>query len=198
MARQIKSLRPVSQWVKLIEDTGGEFYSRLSEIYGEDDELKTRAARMCLQALEAFAAEFGQDHSVIIARSTGRINLMGTHIDHRGGSVNPIAVKQMWLVVEPRNDDLVLVKNVEHDRFADEQFRISDCLPNGKKIRNWDKWCHDELEKRRDNKSVTWSNYIRAAVLYFQHLNTSQDGTFDPAIKGMNTVSYTHLTLPTN
>jgi len=115
---------------------------------------------------------------------------MGTHIDHRGGSVNPIAVKQMWLVVEPRNDDLVLVKNVEHDRFADEQFRISDCLPNGKKIRNWDKWCHDELEKRRDNKSVTWSNYIRAAVLYFQHLNTSQDGTFDPAIKGMNMVFY--------
>ncbi len=190
MARQIRSLRPVSEWIELIKDTGGEFYSRLGEIYGEDDELKTRAARMCLQALETFAAGFGRDRGVIIARSTGRINLMGTHIDHRGGSVNPIAVKQMWLVVEPRDDDLVLIKNAERDRFADEQFRISDCLPKGKKISNWDKWCHDELEKRRDNKSVTWSNYIRAAVLYFQHLNTGQDGTFDPAIKGMNMVFY--------
>jgi galactokinase len=190
MARQIRSLRTVRQWIKLIEDKGGQFYGKLSEFYGEDDELKARAARMCLQALETFAAEFGQDHSVIIARSTGRINLMGTHIDHRGGSVNPIAVKQMWLAAEPRDDDLVLVKNVEHNRFAEEQFRIRDCLPNGKKIHNWDKWCHDELEKRRDNKSVTWSNYIRAAVLYFQHLNTGQEGTFDPVIKGMNMVFY--------
>lgn len=190
MARQIRSLRTVSEWIKLIEDTDGEFYSRLNEIYGEDDELKAKAARMCLQAVDTFAAAYGRNRGVIIARSTGRINLMGTHIDHRGGSVNPIAVKQMWLVVEPRDDDLVLIKNAERDRFADEQFRISDCLPNGKKIHNWDKWCHDELEKRRDNKSVTWSNYIRAAVLYFQHLNTGQDGTFAPAIKGMNMVFY--------
>ena len=75
---------------------------------------------MCLQSLEAFAQSYGPNRSVIIARSTGRVNLLGTHVDHRGGSVNPIAIKQMWLIAEPRDDDLILVRNVESGRFADE------------------------------------------------------------------------------
>jgi N-acetylgalactosamine kinase len=96
----------------------------------------------------------------------------------------------MWLVVEPRDDDMVLAKNVESNDFADEQFGISDCLPEGEKIKNWDTWCHDEYEKRRNDPSITWSNYIRAAVLYIQHLNTKDNGSFAPAIKGMNMMVY--------
>ncbi|MBN2593804.1 MAG: hypothetical protein JXA81_09880, partial [Sedimentisphaerales bacterium] len=129
----------------------------------------------------------------LIIRSTGRANLLGTHIDHRGGSVNPIAVKHMWLVVEPSDDDLVLAKNVESNDFADEQFSISDCLPAGEKIENWDTWCHDEYEKRRNDPSITWSSYIRAAVLYLQHLNTKDEGRFEPAIKGMNMMVYGNI-----
>jgi len=110
-----------------------------------------------------------------------------------GGPVNPIAVKHMWLVVEPRQDDLVLAKNVESDDFPDEQFSISQCLPAGEKIENWDTWCHDEFEKRRYDPSVSWSNYIRAAVLYLQHLNTKDDGSFAPAIKGMNIMVYGNI-----
>ncbi|MBA7650345.1 Galactokinase [subsurface metagenome] len=145
---------------------------------------------MCLRTLEAFAKAYGADCSVIIVRSTGRVNLVGTHIDHRGGSVNPICIKQMWLVVEPRDDDLVLAKNVESSQFADEQFHIKECLPAGGKIQNWDAWCHDEFERRKDDASVSWSNYVRAAVLYFQHQNTREDGSFAPAIKGMNMMFY--------
>jgi len=96
----------------------------------------------------------------------------------------------MWLVVEPRDDDQVLVKNVEPSRFPDEQFRISGCLPAGEKIQDWDTWCHNEFEKRRHETSVTWSNYIRAAVLYFQHLHTTEQGSFAPVIKGMNMMVY--------
>jgi galactokinase len=116
--------------------------------------------------------------------------LVGTHIDHRGGSVNPICIKDMWLVVEPRDDELVLAKNVESVEFADEQFCIKECLPVGEKIRDWDSWCYDEFEKRKGNASITWSNYVRAAVLYLQHLNTRDDGSFAPAIKGMNMMFY--------
>jgi N-acetylgalactosamine kinase len=86
-----------------------------------------------------------------------------------------------------------LAKNVESNDFADEQFRISDCLPLGKKIKNWDTWCHDEYEKRRHDPSISWSNYIRAAVLYIQHLNTKDDGSFAPAIKGMNMMVYGNI-----
>ena len=196
---QISGWRPVNSWIELLKDTNSAFHNRLNQIYSNNDDLKTEAAQMCLRTLEAFAKEYGADRSVIVVRSTGRVNLVGTHIDHRGGSVNPIGVKQMWLVAEPRDDDKVQAKNVESDEFANEQFRISQCLPAGKKIQNWDAWCHDEFAKRKHpaasflrskTAGVTWSNYIRAAVLYFQHLNTKDDGTFTRVIKGMNTMFY--------
>jgi len=190
MAVEISGRRSVSDWIALIKEANSAFDNRLDQIYGDNEDLKREAAQMCLRTLEAFANAYGADHSVIIVRSTGRVNLVGTHIDHRGGSVNPICIKQMWLVVEPRNDDLVLAKNVESSQFADEQFRISACLPAREKIQDWDAWCHDEFEKRKDDTSVSWSNYVRAAVLYFQHLNTKDEGSFAPAFKGMNMMFY--------
>ncbi len=190
MAVAVRGLRPVSIWIELIKDTSSAFHSRLNQICGHNDDLKTEAAQMCLRAVEAFDARYGPDRSVLVIRSTGRVNIVGTHIDHRGGSVNPIAVKHVWLVVEPRDDDLVLARNVESKLFPDEQFRINRCLPVGGKIRNWDAWCHDEYEKRRHDPAVTWSNYVRAATLYFQHLHTTDDGRFAPAIRGMNMMVY--------
>jgi galactokinase len=193
MAVEISGQRPVSGWIGLIKDTNSAFHNRLDQIYSDNEDLKTEAAQMCLRTLEAFADAYGADHSVIIVRSTGRVNLAGTHIDHRGGSVNPICIKQMWLVVEPRDDDLVLAKNVESSQFPDEQFRISGCLPAEEKIRDWDAWCHDEFEKRKDDLSASWSNYVRAAVLYLQHLNTRDDGNFAPTIKGMNMMFFGNI-----
>jgi N-acetylgalactosamine kinase len=182
--------RPVSGWINLIKDTSSVFHNRLAQIYGDNNDLRNEAAQMCLRTVEAFADRYGADRNVIIVRSTGRVNLLGTHIDHRGGSVNPIAIKHMWLAVEPRDDGLVLAKNVESHHFPDEQFRISHCLPVGKRIENWDAWCHGEFEKRRHDPSVSWSNYVRAAVLYFQHLFTKDNGSFRPAIHGMNMMVY--------
>jgi N-acetylgalactosamine kinase len=193
MVVQDNGRRPLDGWMDLVKDTGSAFHRRLDEIYGDNRSLKEEAARMCRRTLEAFADRYGPGRDVMVVRSTGRVNLVGTHIDHRGGSVNPIAIKHMWLVVEPRDDDLVLAKNVEPDAFADEQFRIGDCLGAGQKIQNWDAWCHDEFEKRRHDKSVTWSNYVRAAVLYLQRLNTNDKGDFCPALKGMNMMVYGNI-----
>lgn len=193
MVTEINNLRPVSEWIALVSNSNGPFAEKLREIYGDDEKLKREATDMCLRTLEAFGDKFSPERKVIIVRSTGRLNLLGTHIDHRGGSVNPIAIKQMWLVVEPRDDDLVLTKNVESERFADEQFHISQCLPAAGKIQNWDSWCHDEFEKRKDDPSITWSNYVRASALYFQHINTKEDGTFSPGLKGMNMMFYSDI-----
>lgn len=190
MAVAIRGLRSVSGWIDLIKDTDSAFHKQLDSIYGNNSDLRIEAVQMCLCTLGAFAERFGLDRSVLVIRSAGRVNVVGTHIDHRGGSVNPIAVKHVWLVVEPRDDDLVLARNVESDLFPDEQFRISQCLPAGRKIHNWDAWCLDEYEKRRHDPAVTWSNYVRAATLYFQHLHTTGDGRFAPAIRGMNMMVY--------
>jgi len=193
MPSNISGLQPINSWIKQIEDTNSTFHKKLHEIYADNEELKLEAARMCLCTLKAFAERYSADRSVLIIRSAGRVNLLGMHIDHRGGSVNPVTIKHMWLVVEPRDDDLVLAKNVESDDFPDEQFCISDCLPADKKIDNWDTWCHDEFEKRKNDPSMSWSNYIRAAVLYLQHLNTKDDGSFQPAIRGMNMMVYGNI-----
>jgi len=190
MTVECPGLRPVSDWIELIKDTNSEIHMRLNQIYGDNGDIESQAVQMCLRTLEAFSGAYGRDRSVLIVRSTGRVNLVGTHIDHRGGAVNPICIKDMWLVVEPRDDDLVLAKNVESGEFAGEQFCIKECLPVGEKIRDWDSWCYDEFEKRKRDASITWSNYVRAAVLYLQHLNTRDDGSFEKAIKGMNMMFY--------
>jgi len=190
MAVKYPGLRPVGSWIELIKDTSSAFHKKLSQIYGDNEGMKSRAADMCLRTLEAFGRAYGTDGSVLIVRSTGRVNLVGTHVDHRGGSVNPICINDMWLVAEPRDDDIVLAKDVESGEFADEQFSIKQCLPVGEKIRDWDSWCYAEFEKRKGDPSVTWSNYIRAAVLYLQYLNTKDDGSFSHAIKGMNMLFY--------
>ena len=190
MAFEVDGRRNVDDWIALIKEANNAFCTRLDQIYGDNKDLKAEAARMCLRCLEEFADRYGADNSVIIVHSTGRVNILGTHIDHRGGSVNPVCVKEMWLVVAPRDDDRVLLKNVDSKQFPDEQFHISNCLPTGEKIRDWDTWCYQEYEKRKNDPSVTWSNYIRAAVLYLQHLNTNDEGIFAPAIKGMNMMIY--------
>ena len=182
-------MRSVSEWIALVNDPGSGFHTRMNEIHGGDGDLASDGGAKCLATLEAFGRGYGLDRKVIVARAAGRVNMMGTHVDHRGGSVNPVAVKGLWLVVEPRDDDRVLVRNVESDQHQDEEFSISECLPSGK-IEDWDHWCHDELEKRKNDPAITWSNYIRAIVLYLQHIHTEADGKFNPALKGMNMMFY--------
>ncbi|MBW7988567.1 MAG: hypothetical protein FVQ84_00875 [Planctomycetes bacterium] len=193
MAFEVGGRRNLGDWIALIKEANSPYCTRLDQIYGDNKDLKAEAARMCLQCLEEFTGRYGAKGNVIIVRSTGRVNLLGTHIDHRGGSVNPVCVKDMWLVVQPRDDDRVLLKNVDSSQFPDEQFSISDSLPTAEKIRDWDTWCYQEYEKRKNDPSVTWSNYIRAAVLYLQHLNTNDEGIFTPAIKGMNMMIYGNI-----
>jgi len=165
MASNVSGRRNLGDWIALIKKSNSEFCIKLDQIYGDNEDLKARATRMYLRILEEFGNKYGKDRDVIIIRSTGRVNLLGTHIDHRGGSVNPVCIKEMLLVVEPRGDDQVILKNVDSHMFPDEQFRISDCLPPGEKIQDWDTWCYQEFEKRKNDPSVTWSNYVRAAVL---------------------------------
>ncbi len=185
MLEGIKGLKPISEWLRICEIRGGPFYKLLEKIYGETGTDVEAPAQVCRRTLAAFAEAYGRERDVILVRSAGRINLLGMHIDHRGGSVNPIAIKELFLAASPRTDDVVEVRNVEATDFPGEKFRIRDCLPSHK-ILNWDAWCHDALEKRRDDSSVTWSNYVRAPILYLQHLNTSSDGSFHPPLHGMD------------
>lgn len=190
MARTVHGAISVRKWHAIIRDPHSPFHDKLKSLYGDGS--TSEPAEICRKAVEAFGESYGWDRDVIIVRSTGRINLMGMHIDHRGGSVNPIAIKEMFMVAEARDDDSVVLRDVYTDKFKEETFRIRDCLPEVK-IKSWDAWCHDELEKRKTDPSITWSNYVRSAVLYLQSLHTRDDGMFEPALRGMNVMFYSSV-----
>lgn len=176
--------------MRAVEDVDSGFNRALLTVCAGREPLRREAARMCARALAAFADAYDADRDVLVIRSAGRVNILGTHIDHRGGSVNPVAIHHLWLIVSPREDDLVVAKNVEAEHFPDEQFRIGECLPAGTKITDWDAWCLAEFDRRKGNASITWSNYIRAAVLYLQHVHTDDNGRFHPRLCGMDMVFY--------
>jgi N-acetylgalactosamine kinase len=190
MASQAIPLHPVRQWLRAVEAPDSGFNRALRRICAGRADLHEQAARMCTRALRTFGDIHGPDRNVLVIRAAGRVNVLGTHIDHRGGSVNPVAINHMWLIAAPRDDDTVAARNVEADRFPNEQFQIRQCLPAGTRVEDWDSWCLTEFEKRKGDPSITWSNYIRAAVLYLQNLHTDSQGTFAPAIRGMDLVFY--------
>ena len=180
------TFRPPSQWLALLGDEAGAVYAWLAQLYGDDLPVLREKAGLCREALAAFAREFGTDEPVLIARSTGRINLLGMHVDHRGGFVNPIAVGEMFLVAQPRDDDAVVLRNVDRASFPDASFAIRQELPAGK-IPDWDAWTQAEHAKRLAAGSAGhWASYVKAAVLYLQHVHTDPSGRFAPALKGMN------------
>ena len=185
-----ESLRPLQAWQRAVQDVASPFNRRLLAICAGREDLRAGAAKMCARALQVFGQAYGTDRDVLVIRAAGRVNVLGTHIDHRGGSVNPVAVNNLWLIVAPRDDDRVIAYNVESAHFPREQFRISECLPSRARIVDWDGWCLNEFDKRRGDPAITWSNYIRAATLYLQYVCTGDDGAFRPRLSGMDMVFY--------
>ena len=181
----MKNLRSVSEWISLLSDPSGPIREQLDDIYGPDGAVMDERLSLWTDALKGFARNYSPDTRVFLARSTGRVNLLGMHIDHRGGAVNALAVGDTIFVVAPRNDDLVVLRNAD-PRFPAGQFRISEELPSGG-VDDWDKWTIRQYQRRVDAVTqADWSNYVRAGVLYLQHRNTASDGGFDPALKGMD------------
>ena len=181
----ISGMCPVSKWKERLADPGSSLQEEFISLYGSADLIADPIA-LLKKCIDAFGRSFGEDREVFVVRSTGRINLLGMHVDHRGGSVNPIAIKETFFVVEPRDDDQVVLRDVNSDKFPEESFCIGKYLPVDVSVDDWDSWCHEELEKRKNDPFITFSNYVRAGVLYFQNLNRDDTGRFAPAFRGMN------------
>jgi N-acetylgalactosamine kinase len=116
-----------------------------------------------------FIRRYGATRPIAVVRSPGRINLMGRHIDHQGGTVNVMAVnREIILVAAPRTDDVVSLANTNGLLFSEEVFRISDLIAQ----LNWDDWQKvvdgPRLERMLEAARGDWANYAKAAVLRLQ------------------------------
>ena len=172
-------MRNASSFVKAIAD--GEFDDLFKSLYSEDCEAqKERYVKL----LELSIREYG-DKKVVITRSPGRINLMGRHIDHRGGNINVMATnKDTVAVVSLRDDDTVNMVNLESS-YPKCDFSISKEL-NLAEHTEWLEYIEDDrvVQRLKESRGL-WSNYIKAAVLRAQiEVNTKIRG-MDFAFSGI-------------
>lgn len=158
-------MRTASEFISDMRD--GLFDDYFRSLYCDD--IETQKSRY-VALLSLFIEKHG-DKKVLITRSPGRINIMGRHIDHRGGSINVIAAdKDIVLVVSPREDDIVSLTNLD-SCYCERNFSIGSSFED-RKYECWldyleDDRTKDELQKSRGD----WSNYIKGAVLRAQFEN---------------------------
>src|SRR5664279_4796503 len=82
-SQALPGLRPVQEWRNLFRDPASPAYAALSAIYGADRPLLRQKAEFVLDLLDLFPTLFPADAPILLVRSVGRINLIGSHVDHR-------------------------------------------------------------------------------------------------------------------
>ena len=155
-------MRTVSQYQAAI--TAGEMDAQFSRLYGDDI---AQQKQRYLTLLEKFAEKYG-DRKVVITRAPGRVNLMGRHIDHRGGGINVMATDcDQVFVAARREDNTVCISNVDA-AYPDRSFSIADTLAVGN-TETWLQYLNDENVKQalKENRG-DWANYVKASVLRAQ------------------------------
>jgi N-acetylgalactosamine kinase len=186
MLPRIIGVRKVQDWLQLIRESDGIFEKWLKSVYDDIPGVIQEQKKWYEKIVLTFANIYSLEAKVIIARAPARINLVGMHIDHRGGHVNPIAAKDMVIVAQPRDDDKILLHDIDAEQFLPRQFRISNELPRNK-IKNWLQWTELQSEKiKREGKSGDWAHYAKAAALYLQELYRDSAGGYIKKLKGMN------------
>ena len=151
------------QWLALLADRNSA--ERLWQpIYGDVPELWREKAKAVEQLLLTHQREFGADRPVWLLRVPARINLMGVHIEHRGGWVNYLPIhRDTWFAVSPRDDHRLLFQNVD-SRYQPFAVELAD-HPLAWRSTDW----LDFLEKVEVERGH-WRNYVQGVALYLSHL----------------------------
>lgn len=161
------ALRPAADWLRWLGDPAAA--KALTAIYGDDKQVCDAQIKQLAAVVHRFIERFGADRKALICRAPGRINLMGRHIEHRGGDINVMAISRETVVMAaPRDDDSVTLHNLNPE-FSDRAFRIRDLLEQT----SWEDWIDfiDSTTVREVLQEAPgdWSHYARAPLLRLQH-----------------------------
>ncbi|MBN2211718.1 MAG: NTP transferase domain-containing protein [Sedimentisphaerales bacterium] len=160
----------VKAWLEKIKANGPALRRWMRRIYGDHPELHKRKRRDLTRVLNCYGKRFTYDENVVIIRAPGRVNLMGRHVDHRGGHNNFLAIdKETLMVAGLRDDDGVCAVNTQPARFKEQQFNIARLIGRFA----WDDWINfvnsDWVRGMLRTTAGDWGNYIKAALLRLQH-----------------------------
>jgi N-acetylgalactosamine kinase len=166
-----RTLRPISEWQSFISSRAAA--NGFARLYGGNTQLCRAKRQQHLAALGAAAKALGATRPVLVVRSPGRINLLGRHIDHRGGTVNVMAIsEEILMVASPRTDDQVHLHNTNAKAFDRASFSIGEEISR----LDWGEWltCINSPKTLAMVGNGHWSNYVKAAALRLQHELDSQ------------------------
>lgn len=174
----------VSDWIKIFKDSEGSILQCLEDIYGQNQRLINERKSMFLKTLGHFQRLYGSHHEVVITRSPCRINLRGMHSEMQHATPNYLThCREVVMIAGRRNDDLVVLNNIDSERFSRRQFSISEEKARGK----WGNWGEyiDSPGVRNSIQTARgdWANYVKASVLKLQDSFPEQE------LKGMDIVT---------
>ncbi len=160
----------VGQWLAKIEADRPALRRWLLKIYGPHEDLHRQKCKDLRGVLECYGKRFGMDEKVCIVRAPGRVNLMGRHVDHRGGMTNFLAIdRETMAVVGLRHDDEVVAVNTQPGKYKPVRFKISELMGR----MGWSDWLDfvnsDWVRNIVYVSAGHWGNYIKAAILRLQH-----------------------------
>jgi len=118
--------------------------------------------------ISAFIARYG-DRKAVIVRAPGRVNLMGRHIEHRGGNVNVMAIEAATVfVAAPREDDIIHLANVD-SAYPEGDFSIGTAPKEVSTTSAWLQFLSSEQVKAEVAESRgSWINYVKGAAYRFR------------------------------
>lgn len=176
--------RPASKWLEMFKEWSPALQRAFVDIYGSEG-IESRR-KLFVEALKLFIRRMGGERKVIVVRAPGRINLLGRHIDHRGGAINVMAIdRDVVFVAAPREDDTVRLINADPKQFPDREFSLREALGDI----NWDDWLtfvnSDHVRTLISNTRGDWSNYVKASLVRLQQkFRTVRIHGFDAAVVG--------------
>ncbi|KAE9602554.1 hypothetical protein Lal_00049499 [Lupinus albus] len=93
-------------------------YDKLEPVYGEDSQFEE--AQLRFNTLKSKFIQFFGQTPQLFARSPGRVNLIGEHIDYEGYSVLPMAIRQDTIIAIRKNEtgNLLRIANVNDEKYA--------------------------------------------------------------------------------
>jgi len=163
-----RGLLTASQWLSKLDVFDDKTAKAFESIYGEHKPYFIEERRQAyIQLLNKFIKKYG-DKEVVITRSPGRVNLLGRHIEHKGGSINVMSIdRETLLVAAPRDDDIVNLANVNKN-FNEYSFSILETIKQCDKTDWLDFIESDNILQMVVDSKGEWVNYVKAGLLRLQ------------------------------
>ena len=159
--------KSVDEWINLFTNMPGKIAVVLEESYGTDESLLSERRKAYIEVLHKFKDKFGSK-KVVISRAPGRVNLMGRHVEHRGGDINVISISNEVIAVAGRGDNSIRITNT-NEEFPDRQFNIKDHFRNIQ----WTDWLayldNEKITNIIQSAEGDWMNYVKAPIIKLQH-----------------------------